>query len=178
MRAKKSRKRVQIIDTITRAAASPKILTVASPASLKENSVRMAIHGGLLNGVEDIYASLSPTVSERRNQSKAAESVIIEAGGGTVINNLQLFGTQHRPDFEVKVDGLKIAIEVKVGDSGQQIREGIGQAIVYSTKYDFVVYLFVDNSPNKKVLSSVYGLQEQHLAEQLWSEFNVRFHVV
>lgn len=78
----------------------------------------------------------------------------------------------------MKVGGLKIALEVKVGDSGQQIREGIGQAIVYSTKYDFVVYLFVDNSPNKKVLSSVYGLQEQRLAEQLWSEFNVRFHVV
>jgi len=178
MGAKKTQKRVEIVNTIAKATTSPKILLLATPATLTEYSVRMTIHGSLLNAVEDIYSRLAPTVSETRTKVKAERSVIIETDKNTVINHIQLFGTQHRPDFEVIVDGISIAIEVKVGDSGQQIREGIGQAIVYSTKYDFVVYLFLDSSPNKKVALSFTDHKEQVLVAQLWSEFNVKFLVM
>lgn len=178
MTKRKTRKQVKIVNAIVKAVSGPRILAVATRSSLTEYAVRLTIHGDLLAAVERIYATLSPTVSEARNKWKAERSVIIETDATTVINNFELFGTQHRPDFEVTVDGTRIAIEVKVGDSGKQIREGIGQAIVYSTQYDFVVYLFVDKSPNKRILSSSTMHTEMQLVEQLWSEFNVRFKVV
>ena len=46
----------------------------------------------------------------------------------------------------MKLVGIRIAVEVKRGQSGSAIREGIGQALVYaaSQDFDFVNYLFID----------------------------------
>ena len=96
----------------------------------------------------------------------------------TTVNNFVFFGVQHRPDFVVKIDGLKIAVEVKRGDSGSAVREGIGQSIVYAAAFDFVCHIFIDTSKDKKVLNSLQEPAERFFVKTLWNNYNIRFDVV
>ena len=52
-----------------------------------------------------------------------------EGDVNTTVNNFTFFGTQHRPDFVVKIDRLSVAVEVKKGETGSSLREGIGQSL-------------------------------------------------
>ena len=78
-------------------------------------------------------------------------------------------------DMLIKDDlsSIKIAIEIKKGDKGQAIREGIGQSIVYSEVIDFVSYLFVDTSDDKRILNSMELSRESKLAYSLWNNYNI-----
>ena len=81
-------------------------------------------------------------------------------------------------DGFVQVDSLRIAVEVKRGETGASVREGLGQSLVYSCEFDFVCYIFVDVSKDKKVKRSLDREAERHLVEDLWENHNVRFGVV
>jgi hypothetical protein len=89
-----------------------------------------------------------------------------------------MFGVQHRPDMEVKFKGIKIAIEVKKGEQGNDIRSGFGQCLMYQSYYDFTLYLFVDTSKDKRLLSSMTGEKEKKLMDSLWSNYNVMVNIV
>ena len=85
-----------------------------------------------------------------------------EGEANTNINNFTFFGTQH-PDFVVKIDKLKVAVEVKKGESGSSLREGIGQSLVYASAFDFVVYLYVDISKTKRFVTQKTEHKNKHL---------------
>ena len=97
----------------------------------------------------------------------------------TTVNHIRFLGVQHRPDFVVKLVGIRIAVEVKRGQSGSAIREGIGQALVYaaSQDFDFVNYLFIDTSRDKKIRDSLQQGLNAGFVASLWDFYNVRFHV-
>ena len=71
-----------------------------------------------------------------------------------------------------------IAVEVKRVGSGSALREGIGQALVYSVKYDFVVVLAIDVTPDGGLKSSMNAPLERSFLELLWERHNARFAIV
>ena len=84
-------------------------------------------------------------------------------------------GTENRPDMVVDMNGLKIAIEFKKGKSGSDVRAGIGQSIIYSTHYDFVLYFFIDISDDKTIKNAQGGVNETEFVELLWEQYNIKF---
>ena len=60
------------------------------------------------------------------------------------IKAVEFFGYKHRPDACIGVDGT--AIELKVMQNSQTIREILGQAICYRMHYRFVVLVIVNKN--------------------------------
>jgi len=123
---------------------------------------------------EDIYKYKPDTCSE-----KAKKNLLWEGNKKTTVKNISLFGTWHRPDMVLEFDkNTRIAIEIKRGDDGKSLREGIGQTIVYSQYYDFTILLFVDIGRDKEILNAVNGDREKAFKELLWNTYNIIFDVV
>ena len=95
------------------------------------------------------------------------------------MKSFTFYGTNHRADavFEVE-ENFRLAIEIKKGNSGSSIRSGLGQSIVYSANYDFVLYFFLDTTPNKSIANADRAPHENDLTENLWDDFNIRFIVL
>lgn len=96
----------------------------------------------------------------------------------TTVNNFTVFSTNHRPDAVLDLDDFRIGIEIKKGDGGSALRGGLGQCLLYSTEFDFVLYLFVDITPNQNIQKSISGLRESDMIEYLWLRHNVMFDVI
>jgi len=71
-----------------------------------------------------------------------------------------------------------MAVEIKIGDAGSDVRGGLGQSLVYVAEYDFVTYVFVDSSRDGKIARAQDNRFESDLIESLWDKYNVRFEVV
>lgn len=177
-RARKSGRRTTIVEQILVALTSPKIYRTLDYRNKNEGYLKQYMHRIILDELCKLHQTLSPAVSETKNRRKAEDCLYWEGDVKTTINNFLFLGVQHRPDFKVLIDDIVVAVEVKRGDSGSAVREGLGQALVYAHHFDFVVYLFIDTSRDKKVQRSLSGLPEQSLIASLWSMFNVRFEVV
>jgi hypothetical protein len=61
---------------------------------------------------------------------------------------------------------------------GSSLREGFGQSTIYSTEYDFVIYMFIDTTSNKIILQGSKSVAEQAYLKKLWDNFNIKFLVV
>jgi hypothetical protein len=96
----------------------------------------------------------------------------------TTVNNFVVFSTNHRPDAVLEVGNFRIGIEIKKGAGGAALRSGLGQCLVYSTQFDFVLYLFVDVTPNQDIRNSTGGKHEKELVEDLWNSHNVMFDII
>jgi hypothetical protein len=117
--------------------------------------------------------------SEKKSNKIVKEDFKWERKVSTSVPSFNFFETNHRPDSVLEINKkLRIAIELKVGDSGQALRSGIGQAVVYSTQYNFTIYLFVDTTRGRDIKSSIKGEKEQALINSLWKNYNVKFIVV
>ena len=128
--------------------------------------------------MKSLYRDLHPNYEDYTIERKAEESVLWESASNSTINYIHSFGVQHRPDFVVNIEDLKIAVELKRGEDGSAIREGIGQSVVYSTNYDFVVYLLIDISKDKKIKNSLKEASEEYITSSLWEKFNIKLIVV
>ena len=176
----KSKKRVKIVESIASAISSKKIFDVIDYRNRNEDYIKQYMHQPLINELQELYESLelSKSADKELVKEKAKNCLLWEGDVNTTVNNFTFFGTQHRPDFVVKIDKLKVAVEVKKGETGSSLREGIGQSLVYASAFDFVVYLYVDISKDKKIRDAKNGTQEQALVEELWEDHNVLFEVV
>ena len=178
--AKKSELRTWVVDQVLDALSSDHIFKTLDYRRKTEAYLKQYMHQPLLAALVKHHRELSPTISATALQRKAKRSLFWEGDVSTTINNIQFLGVQHRPDFKVLLDSnqTRIAIEIKLGSSGSALREGIGQAIVYSAsdQFDFTVFLFVDTSRDKKIVAA----QDQHrdFIDSLWENYNVRFEVV
>lgn len=118
-------------------------------------------------------------LSEEKAKEVAYKEFKWEQNKATRVRNFTFFNTNHRPDAELTLpDGLKIAIEIKKGKNGESLRSGIGQSIVYSQKYDFVLYFFVDISEGANIRSAYTGTSEEILIQSLWNNYSIKFFVV
>ena len=87
-------------------------------------------------------------------------------------------GTNNRPNMSIEYGGIKIAVEIKRGDRGSDLRAGFGQSLVYSTVYDFIIYMFIDCSDDGRIKNARTGISEEKFLENLWDNFNIKFIVV
>jgi len=143
-----------------------------------EKNIKQYLHPFLLKEVEEIYKSLTgcnPNLATK----KSKKNLLWESNVATTISHIHLFGTNHRPDFVFKFNsGTAVAVEIKKGESGPELHEGIGQAIVFSTHYEFVSLLFIDTSKDGKIKESLKGEKEQNLIASLWKHYNIMFDIV
>ena len=100
-----------------------------------EDYIKQYMHQPLISELEALYEDLelSKSADKELVKQKAKNCLLWEGDVTTTVNNFTVFGTQHRPDFVVKIDKLRVAVEVKKGESGHSLREGIGQSLVYSS---------------------------------------------
>jgi hypothetical protein len=174
---KKTARRIQIIDHIMDSLLSPKYYAQIG-SGLSEQHVKTFIYNQFLSDLTKLHRNLEPALREAGVKKKAGESLYWEGDKGTTVNNLLLFGVQHRPDFMVLMDDTRIAIEIKRGDSGQHVREAIGQALVYAAHFDFTCCVIVDSSKDKKIRDSLSEEKEGLTLRRLWDSFNIRISAV
>ena len=170
MKANKSQKRTVLLETIIDVISHKDIYDKIDYVNRTEDTVKQFMYQPLLNEIIQHY--INNGVSPKLSKTKAEASLKWEGNKKQTMHNMVLFGTQHRPDMEVEIDGIRIAIEVKKGNKGADVRAGFGQCLVYSTNYDFVVYLFVDTNKDKKILNSVNADKEQFVIKSLWDNHN------
>ncbi len=84
------------------------------------------------------------------------------------------FGSRNYPDFIIQQPYL-IAVEYKQSASGSIVKHGIGQSMMHTLcgDFDFVYYLFHDQSKDKRIESSIGGETEKATIDRMWQEFNV-----
>ena len=84
------------------------------------------------------------------------------------------FGARNYPDFIITEPYL-VAMEYKQSPNGSVVKHGIGQSIMHTMcgDFDFVYYLFHDQSPDKRIEKSSKEELEKGITDQVWSDFNV-----
>ena len=177
---KKSAQRIWIIDEILAAMSDDRIFSTLDYRHKSEGYLKQYVHQPLQKRLQAICKKLYPDVSDATIERKANATLFWEGDVKTTVNHIRFLGVQHRPDFMVKVGGIRIAVEVKRGESGSAIREGLGQSLVYGSceDFDFVVYLFIDISRDKKIKDSLARDIDSTFIESLWDNHNIRFAVV
>ena len=177
MKAAKTKQRIELLDTVMEVISSNEdIYDVIDYKRKSEDAIKQHMYHPLLKKLEQRL--LDKGISPKNSTIKAKQSLIWEGNKQSVLHNMMLFGCQHRPDMELKIDGMNIAIEVKKGSRGSDLRNGFGQCLIYSTKYDFVMYLFVDTSDDKRIKNSYYSDKEYQFSTSMWENYNVMFDVV
>ena len=91
----------------------------------------------------------------------------------------KLFGARNYPDFIITEPYL-IAIEYKQSDTGSMVKEGIGQSMVHtlSGEFDYVYYLFQDQTKDKKIKDSMKSKNEKMISERIQKDFNVFIKII
>ncbi len=177
-KAKKTAYRLELIEDIVDALTDKKMYKKLNLDTASEGRIAQNMYFYLRDKMEDFFRKENPKLRTTTVERKANRSVLWEGDASVVIHNIQFLGTQHRPDFLIQLGDLDIGIELKKGDSGASIREGLGQSLVYAHEYEFVIYIFVDTSPNKKIQKSLKGENERMFLESLWQIYNIKFEVV
>ena len=173
----KSQKRIDFIDLISEAITHDDIFGTINYKNQNEDQIKQFIYPHLVD-------SLAEYVVEEKGLTKAIakdqikKSLKWEGNVNTTVNHILFMGTQNRPDMVLEMNGLKIAIEFKRGGKGSDLRSGFGQSMVYATHYDFVLYLFVDTTDDKRIFNATGGGNETEFVDNLWDLYNIKFIVV
>jgi len=177
MCTKKSERRSKILNRIMNALKNDEVFDRVKYKQKTESELQNRMATPLHREVISLYEEFKGYVPETAKKL-ARMKLASEEDPNTTVNNFMFMGVQHRPDFTIDFDDIKIAVEIKKGSSGKSIREGIGQSLVYNTHYDFVVYLFVDTSDDDRLKNSMNGKKEQEMKKTLWETHNVLFDIV
>jgi hypothetical protein len=175
---KKTQKAVKALDHIIEFLKSDGIYETYDYKSRREFFLKGPINEVLKVGIREYYLRKNPHYRNTTLERKVLKALTYEGDIKKSIAGTMLFGVSHRPDYVVELDGIRIAIEIKCDDSGSGIREGLGQALVYSTDYDFVIYLFIDTSKGSSIASNMEEKNEKSIIESLWRNYNICFELV
>ena len=175
--ASKSKKRLELLDSIQKGITTFDIFEKINYKSKSEDVLQQLIYPHVLNQLTE-YVIDKKGFSRSLAKEKARTMIKWEGNVKTIMKNMQFMGTTNRPYMTVESEGIKIAIEFKKGDRGSALREGFGQSIIYSTVFDFVIYMFIDTSEDNKISNGSTSIAEQNFLENLWDNFNVKFTVV
>lgn len=175
--ASKSKKRIDLLEAIQEGITTRDIFETIDYKSQSEDKIKQFIYPHLLEQLTE-YVIEKKGFSRGLAKEKARTMIKWEGNVNTTVKNIQFMGTANRPDMTVESEGVIIAIEFKKGDRGSALREGFGQSIIYSTAYDFVMYMFIDTSLDRKIINGSTAVNEQKFLENLWDNFNVKFAIV
>jgi hypothetical protein len=173
---RKTARRLLIIDHIMDSLLNPSVYRIIG-TGCSEQQLKSFIYTQFRNDLVKLYCQIEPGLSQASCEQKARDSLYWEGDKITTVNNLLLFGVQHRPDFMVLMPEARIAIEIKRGDSGQHVRDAIGQSIVYASHFDFTCCVIVDTTRDKRIRASLSSQREQTALIRLWESFNIRIGV-
>src|SRR6056300_714095 len=172
--AGKSQKRIDLLDLVTEAITHEDIFGTIDYKKKSEDAIKQFIYPHLVE-------SLTRYVVEEQGKDKETAKELVkknlkwEGNVNKTVSHILFMGTQNRPDMILELNGLKIAIEFKRGQKGSDLRSGIGQSMIYSTHYDFVLYLFVDTSEDGKIKNAQGGVNETEFVDLLWNQYNIKF---
>lgn len=175
--ASKSKNRLAILEMIQDGISTKEIFETIDYKNQPEDKIKQFMYPSLLNKLTD-YVMEKKGFSRSLAREKAKTMIKWEGNINTTVRNIQFMGTANRPDMTVDIGGANIAIEVKKGARGSALREGFGQAMVYSTVFDFVLYLFIDTSEDSRIINGATALTEENFLENIWDNFNIKFVVV
>lgn len=175
--ASKSKNRLAILDLIQDGISTKEIFETIDYKNQSEDKIKQFMYPSLLNKLTE-YVMEKKGFSRSLAREKAKTMIKWEGNVNTTVRNIQFMGTANRPDMTVDIGGVNIAIEVKKGNRGSALREGFGQAMVYSTVFDFVLYLFIDTSEDNRIVNGATALTEENFLENIWNNFNIKFVVV
>jgi hypothetical protein len=178
-KAAQTKKRSSLVEAIIDSLEKNDIfLGIVSNKNATEGQIQKSLFLQLENKLPSILLD-HLKFSEKKSKKIVKEGFKWEQKLTTTVPSFNFFATNHRPDAVLEIDeSLRIAIELKKGNSGQALRAGVGQALVYSTQYDFTIYLFVDTTPKRDIKDSHTAKKEEALINSLWKNYNVRFIVV
>lgn len=178
-KAKKTLARVKFLEEITQTMANHQSLsTIVSRANVTEYYIQRALFLELQSRLPKLLEQ-SFGYSPRYCEKIARERFKWEQNVTTTVHNFSFMATNHRPDAVLDIKNhYRIAIEIKRGKDGSELRSGIGQSLVYSTQFDFVIYIFVDITSGYDIRNSVGAEKEKGLIDGLWEEYNIAFKVV
>jgi len=175
---KKTRKAIEALEHIIEFLKSDHIYKTYDYKSRSEFFLKGPINEALRDGIREYYLRKNPHYRNTTLDRKVIKALTYEGDIKKSIAGTMLFSVSHRPDYVVELDGIRTAIEIKCDDSGSGIREGLGQALVYSTNYDFVILLFIDTSKGSTIAHSVLDKNEKSIIESLWRDYNIRFELI
>ena len=170
----KSQKRIEFIDLISEAITHDDIFGTINYKQQNEDQIKQFIYPHLVDSLTE-YVVREKGIDKLAAKTQVKKNLKWEGNVNTTVNHILFMGTQNRPDMVLEMNGLKIAIEFKRGQSGSDLRSGIGQSMIYSTHYDFVLYLFVDASDDKRIKNAQGGVNETEFVELLWDQYNIKF---
>ena len=176
MRASKTKGRTNLLKGILDVISSESIFETIDYRKKSEDTIKQFMYQPLVESFTKKF--INDGMIEDKARDKAKDSIVWESHMQNTLHNMKLFGTYHRPDFEVKIDGLNVAIEIKKGSTGFDLRCGFGQGLMYQAKYDFTIYLFIDTSDDKSILKSLTNISEDELIDSIWNNYNILFSVV
>ena len=114
-------------------------------------------------------------VSYLQSSPRLRKNLITQIGVDEVekMTKASLFGFSHWPDVSIGNSGT--AIEIKVVQGGQGVREIFGQAIAYRMHYRFVILVVIDQTPECKIVELCQDKtsQEYRLLSGLADELNI-----
>lgn len=176
--ATKSINRLDILNSIMRILKADKIYKVINYRQQSEDKIKQFIYPYLLEETINLYQGRF-NISEATAKKRVKKDLKWEGDVGTTVENKLFLGTYHRPDMTIDFGkDMTIAIEIKRGKKGSSVREGIGQSVVYASLFDFVVYLYIDTSKEKRIRNSHTGGREKELIVSLWENYNILFEVI
>jgi hypothetical protein len=173
----KSKSRIELLDFITEGVSTQEVFKTINYKTQSEDKIKHFIYPHLLDALTE-WVMQKKDFSRALAKEKAKAMLKWEGNVNTTINHMQFMGTANRPDMIVETQDLRIAIEFKKGERGSDLRSGFGQCMIYSTSYDFVLYMFIDTTQDSKIAKSVHGIAEQQFLEGLWENFNIKFVIV
>jgi len=175
---KKSSKAIETINFIIEHLSDDKIYKTYDFKSKTEYYMQVPLNEALKIALQDLFRDRHPDYLERTIIRKAEKALIWEGNVSKTLLPTELFGVTHRPDFAIYIDSMRIAVEIKCHNTGSGIRSGLGQALVYSTNYDFVIYFLIDTSSNSVIVQNSDNEAEDALIQMLWKDHNIRFVIV
>lgn len=176
--ARKGQRRVKFIEDILHEMKNHDTLRKTIKRNSKdEKDIQDAVFSTLDSRLPAIISD-HYDISIKASKKKVRNNFNFEKKSNCAVSNFPFFGTNHRPDADLSIYGTDFGFEIKKGSSGGSIRNGIGQSIVYSTQFDFVIYFFVDTSKGRNIKNVTEGDKESNLVDSLWNSHNIRFVVV
>jgi hypothetical protein len=173
----KSQKRIQFIELISEAVTNDDIFGTINHKNQSEDQIKQFIYPHLVDSLAE-YVVSEKNIDKSSAKELVKTSLKWEGNVNTTVNHILFMGTQNRPDMILEMNGLKIAIEFKHCGKGSDLRSGIGQSMIYSTHYDFVLYVFIDTTEDKRILNAQSGVNETEFVDLVWDQYNIKFIVV
>lgn len=177
MKKVKSQKRLDFMELVSEAITQEDIFDTIDYRNKSEDQIKQFIYPHLVQSLTE-YLSENLGIEKEKAKDSVKKGLKWEGNVNTTVHHTLFMGTLNRPDMVLEMNGIKVAIEFKKGDSGGSLRSGIGQSLVYSTNYDFVIYMFIDTSKDQRIKNAQSSIKENELVVDLWERYNIKFIVV